>query len=465
MKIRVDTKMLLVLPLFFLSILIQIGLSFVKDFTDRQFLTLIWVTFVYFLLIFFVYIKKRRIDAFLIFLLLSYFFNYGDHLVIYFFCDNVYHFPLTISRDSLFTAGYWVLYCTLVMCMGYLSVPQDKNYTLSGKNIQKNEVERKNFRLTVIIILLISCPFYLYNAIQNIEATVVYGYGYRMVESSHVATFAGIISSFSLPSSLAYIVFRNQKEKTPFAIILVLFLIELISGTRIRVFCYAACLAYYYLMSHKIKIKNIMIGIIGGYLGISMFSLISQNRALLAYGNIWDKLCALIAYILHNNVIIDAIWEMGVTFRTSAAAIQFCPSDVPHIWGYSYLYSILYILPNSLTEFVFPTVKFTDEAFAPYIVSYGGIGSSYSAEAYYNYGYYGIIPLFIIGILWGSVCLLSERYFRKNLYFRTFACLEIVQAFILMIRSDMVYQFRSVAWAMLLIYFLSLVIKRAHKER
>lgn len=463
-KIRINKSMFLILPLFLLTMLVQVGLAFTDNFTDKQIVTLIWATIVYIFLVYFVYLKKRQVDAFLIFLTLSYFFNYGDHLIIYLFNDNAYHFPLNVSHDSLFVAGYWVLYCIMAICMGYLGVPQNRSGIVNKQCIQNNGIGRKDLRLAAIIILIITCPFYLYNAIQNINATMVYGYGYRIVEASNVVTFTGIMSSFSLSASFAYIVFRNKREKLPFAIILILFASELIAGTRIKVFCYVVCLAYYYLLNHKIRIKNVVLGTVGCYLGISTFSLISQNRKLLACGNMWDKICALVDYILHNNVIIDAVWEMGITFHTSATAIQFCPSDVSHIWGYSYLYSLIYIIPNSLTKFILPVIKFTDEAFASYIVSYGGMGSSYSAEAYYNYGWFGIIPLFLIGILWGILCSLTEQYFRSNRYFEIFVCLEIVQAFILMVRSDMVYQFRSVAWSIFLIYFLSIAIKKLHNR-
>jgi len=462
--IKIDKNTFLILPLFALTAIVQMVIYFVNDFTDKQFITLVWATIAYSFLIYFVYLRKRQIDAFLIFLALSYFFNYGDYLILYLFNNGAYHFQMIISNDALLMAGYWVLYCTLALCMGYLSIPQKKICMVDKQCIQKAEAERKSLRLAVIIILLITCPFYLYNGIQNIEATRSLGYGYRMVETSHEATFVGTIASFSLPASFAYIVFRNRREKLPVVIMLLLFTSELISGTRIRVFCYLVCLAYYYLLNHKIRIRNVVAGIFGGYVGISVFSLISQNRSLLTYGNMWNKICTLIAYILNNNVITDAIWEMGTTFRTSAVVIQFCPSNVSHIWGYSYLYSLLYIIPNALTKFVLPTIKFTDETFAPYVVSYGGIGSSYSAEAYYNYGIGGIIPLFLIGCLWGILCSLTEQHFRKNQYFRTFVCLEIIQAFILMVRSDMVYQFRSITWAILLIYSISIVTKKIYKS-
>ena len=61
------------------------------------------------------------------------------------------------------------------------------------------------------------------------------------------------------------------------------------------------------------------------------------------------------------------------------------PEKIKTAGGETYLAGLLYIFPNGLTGNAYLQSKSVDEVFSPYLTSYGGVGSSFIAEAYYNF--------------------------------------------------------------------------------
>lgn len=463
-QIKVDISIVLLLLFFPSVVLLQNLLYFMPRFEDRQICTLIISTIVYIFLAEIIIQKSGKINLFFVFLIISYFFNYGSYWVMYIFQDDSKKFPGTLNEASLYDNGYWMLYATIALCMGYCFITNPKCYAKNDVNKKLlYNWQRKELRKISILFLVFSFPAYVYNAIVNISITRQFGYGYRIIEGTSNTGLVGVLSGFAFPACTAYILARKEKEKLPFIILLFLYLLELFSGTRIRVFCHIIVLGYYFLKGKKISIKKIVIAVVLLYIVATVFSCISNNREALAEGTFVDKVATVIDYSLSHNVLISVLWETGYTARVSAAVLQFCPSQIPYIWGYSYFYSLIYVLPNFITNAFLPQIPFVDEAFAPFLTSYGGVGSSYSAEAFYNFGYFGLMMLVIIGVLWGKICKVNSQAVKENDILKTFFCFQIFQAIILMVRSDMVYRFRTIFWYVLpIIIIVKLLSRKMH---
>lgn len=118
------------------------------------------------------------------------------------------------------------------------------------------------------------------------------------------------------------------------------------------------------------------------------------------------------AFLGIENPIIFIINEMGESMRTVALTLQLVPSVRDFDMGISYIYALLTIFPNLFWD-IHPTIArglaanwlvwTVDPSFAS---SGGGLGYSFIAEAYLNFGWFGSpIILAIIGYLFAKFTL------------------------------------------------------------
>ena len=102
-----------------------------------------------------------------------------------------------------------------------------------------------------------------------------------------------------------------------------------------------------------------------------------------------------------NGLIVETMGEMGGSMATCIETMNLVPEYFNYKYGTSYLYSFTWFLPNSLTNNLsakasmnnwIDTVRYTGS----------GWGFSTTGEAYFNFGYYGVIIFLIFGIFAGK---------------------------------------------------------------
>ena len=401
-----------------------------------------------------IFMRKKKIDLFMLFVLMNFFFVFGRHMLyVLGVISYSQAFTKLISINSIIQASYWNIYCILAMYIGYLFVLDDFTSNSKLKTEYDSELMRKSMRITAIIFTMISIYPQIKIQLNNIEFTRVYGYAYRILEINKEASINGVIGGFFMPSIVAWIVSRNKKEKLPIIILFSYFGVYLLTGSRITIVCTIFVLFYFYIRKNGIGLKKIVVISIVGFFLLSVFSMLSKERNALIdrQQSVWD-------YILKDNVLVDSINEAGGTFRVSAVVIDHCPTEVNHAHGLTYLYSLVYIIPNSISSFFVPNIPDTDTVFSPFLIRYGGIGSSFSAEAYYNFGYLGVIALFLFGLLWGRISQKIDKAIESERVLLIFWYIQLVQAVIFTVRSDLMYRIRPLVWWTIPIIVISMIV-------
>lgn len=113
-----------------------------------------------------------------------------------------------------------------------------------------------------------------------------------------------------------------------------------------------------------------------------------------------------------NNPLVASISEMGFSATAIGWTMELVPKVRPFDWGMSFLVSVLTLVPNVFTSGRHPALTMSgydtpdnwlvgiiDPAFAS---QGGGLGFSFIAEAYLNFGWFGMILLGVIGFLFAK---------------------------------------------------------------
>lgn len=162
-------------------------------------------------------------------------------------------------------------------------------------------------------------------------------------------------------------------------------------------------------------------------------------------------------------IITSVIGEMGGSFFPLLLVMDICPFPHPYLMGSSYLFTLLTgFIPESLdfTGFVHQGLNYVIEPVRWIENDFDytfGTGYSLCAESYANFGYWGFIALYFIGLaiikviqvdttkkfsIYTSMVMLFELFTlpRRNCYYilnHSFYCILVIAAFILITtRSD-----------------------------
>ena len=107
-----------------------------------------------------------------------------------------------------------------------------------------------------------------------------------------------------------------------------------------------------------------------------------------------------------------------------------------------------------MTNNYYALVKSTDEVFKGFINTYGsGIGSSYIAEAYWNFGYFCLIVMFIFGLLLGRLNVSLNKAMSNRDYIKIFMFMYIFVCIAFYVRSDTRTFYRNFVWFCLPLVF------------
>jgi len=471
-KERIANIAITLILLAFTIVLETISQNTTGSFVNRQIEILFLAIVIYCYIIISAFSLIKRIDLFQIFLFSSFFFFFGRHILLLFNSvptDGTL-FKSVISEETYISTGFFIIEAMLCVHIGYLLIGR----SFVGKSeIYKNNVdilqkENDALKWSGWVFFAITVLPYLSMSIKNIRDTFIYGYGYRITElSKESATFVSIVSGAMLPALMAIYITKRKQSKLPIILLGIYFALYTLSGSRINTFCYLLSFIYLYIYwrdSHKaISWKKIFILV---SIFAFSFSVVSNARGITSStANMPDLLRTAVSNVWNNNPITSALYEMGNTFVATAGVLQFCPSDVPHLKGVSYICNFIYIIPNAWTNNFTANFLFTDDAISGYLVPYGGVGSSFVAEAYYNFGRSGLIIILLIGIIWGLLCKKTEEYLLRGNVIKFFLSIGFFITIIFMVRSDLVYRFRPFVWDWVSLAGLAYLISKSKSQQ
>lgn len=162
------------------------------------------------------------------------------------------------------------------------------------------------------------------------------------------------------------------------------------------------------------------------------------------------------AYTLVKTPAVAGLSEMGTSMQTVSYTIELVPKTRGYDMGVSYYSAMLAVLPNLFWRVhpamarSFPSVWLV-QTVAPNTAAHGGgLGYSFVAEAYLNFGWWGA-PIFIglLGFLFGSIVLWADR---SGEIVRLAMLASFVSFFLLFARGQAANVFRPLVWHAVLPY-------------
>jgi oligosaccharide repeat unit polymerase len=210
------------------------------------------------------------------------------------------------------------------------------------------------------------------------------------------------VATFMIPGTM-FLIAGSRDRKAPAAIATLFVLIYagvmLASGARTP--AVMILISYAFVYEHSIRRLPRLV-ILGCGLGLMLtFPLIAALRSTVGF---WQDPLQLLGQAMdsQNNLLVAAVAEMGGSLITVAHTINLFPSVRPFDYGISYAYSASTLIPNLGWE-VHPAVA--HGLLADWLIRTvsleqankgGGLGYSFIAEAFANFGWFGTGPLVAI---------------------------------------------------------------------
>ncbi len=153
----------------------------------------------------------------------------------------------------------------------------------------------------------------------------------------------------------------------------------------------------------------------------------------------------------YDNPATASLTEMGGTLATIAYTMDMVPSDRGFDYGQSYLYAALTVVPNIFGTAIHPAIQHGTAAdWLIRTISYdtatagGGIGYSFIAEAYLNFGWAGPpLVMILLGVGWAAV----EGFAARSASPGAVALMGIVMVFgLIYARAEMSNIVRPIVW-------------------
>ncbi len=422
---------------------------------------------------------RHKYDCYCILLGLIFIFMFGQHCLYLFGVapDNMTLLSGRISSGALYDTGFLVLKSILLLNLGYLLTCRIALETAQSKSesmvLENEDTNRVGLYDSGIIFFVVSLVPTLIVLGKNIFLTFTVGYGERMLNSAYrtsgIQNIAGIISGFMVPALLALFIARERGKKWPIFAMIVYLVLYTMSGSRINTM--VLLVGTLYIQSNLFTKLNFRKIIKYGALLIVvvlMFSVISTARSNVQESeNITQVLKESFDDTVENSIVVSVLQEAGYTFCATATVVDNCPSNESYMYGKSYLSAVAYILPNGLTGNYYGKVGSTDEVFSGYLTLYGsGMGSSFIAEAYWNFGQFSLLLMFVFGLLLGRLSVgIDYAIFRRD-FKKIFIYTYVFVTIAFYVRSDTRTFLRNFVWFCLpMVLVASYRIKKILDER
>ena len=261
------------------------------------------------------------------------------------------------------------------------------------------------------ILFFVSIIPTLYNRINEMLVSIRYGYTALYVYTYKNITGISSLDILFIPSCILLLITykNNKKMKRIIEIIMLLFsALWLLGGGRTEGVSIVLVLLIFNISTlHKINIKKMMSSIIIILITVTLISTFSnyrdeQNKTFETFNN------ALIENTLEKNPLITSVGEMGWSMGTVFMTMKIVPYYVDYNYGKSYIYSLSRLIPsifdiNGTISNLHTKASYAGNLVTDFYNSSFGMDSTLISESYYNFGYYGVICIFVLGIIIGKI--------------------------------------------------------------
>lgn len=308
-----------------------------------------------------------------------------------------------INTGSFLTAGFNLLFSGIIIF--YKNNKLDIDYS-------KTQIENKNLKiaLTFVSLLLIILGIYGHYSelIKNIIQVIKYGYASLYDNKQPTSGLINILTNFKMffwPGCLMLMI-SNKNNNKIYKFILFIACLDVVlcmlSGARSDALSLILTLFWLTYSEFKhLNFKKLLMYCLFVLVGIKLFNVINDFRIS------DDKSIKLFLSLLvstNSNAIVDFLSEFGFNIFSLHHTMLLIPSTKPYAYGYTYFASIMAVVPSLLMGGYSFSKK---AALADWLkntlnMNYGP-GFSILAESYYNFGYFGIVCMFFIGGVIGTV--------------------------------------------------------------
>ncbi|WP_302742125.1 O-antigen polysaccharide polymerase Wzy [uncultured Collinsella sp.] len=409
------------------------------------------------------------ISFYLLVLLVSFPFYFGKQLLVAFGLKpaRIYISSAALTVSSTWESSFFILLSLSILQLGYCLFAKRRSPDLRAQAEQarcsKSYYALRKASVFLIIVLAIPTLFYLF---ENIQLTNSVGYGARVSDAAYrrsgIANAFGILATIMPYALLAAFLTREKGEKWQILATCLYSGLYMMQGSRTDVFVLALAFAYVWFLcySNKRAVESLLQMAAALALLAALFSFGSFARA-----GFSDT--GTVSNADDSNILVEAVGEAASTYSVTAKVIEMVPEKIKTVDGETYLAGLLYVLPNGLTGNAYLQSKSVDEVFSPYLTYYGGVGSSFIAEAYFNFGPYSVVLFFLYGVCIAMLQNAVERSYEKGSYGTLFACCASFMLMSFYIRSDVRTFPRYFIWNALPIIIVQQVILpriKAHKD-
>lgn len=359
-----------------------------------------------------------------IFTILTIFFYYGQHILVvidYEYLLSQKHTILDnrISDQSILNASLLIIESLLIIHIGYFfGLKQKKSEIIAIEHTAKEkekpiEKVQKTFKFIAWTLFIVSSIAMLVKLSYLIELNQMYGYlERRTLEStdeyiSGLGNFALYLSEWFFPSIYMLFIFNTTKFKNKWMYFIIAGFsgLYLMSGSRFLLLKLGmGIFLIQFVWIKPLTKKSVMKIIFLALVAVFVLKTTTYLRSI-SYADISD-ITTIISGLLNDGLISGILWETGITFTSVSNILDKCPSVVPHFGGKSYLGSILLFLPSFMRFGFFDEYNLSVSAmFSPlyYNTDLIGYGSSFIAEAYYNFGYFMLLIMLLMGHLFAKL--------------------------------------------------------------
>ncbi len=447
---------------------------------EQNFYSITYISIMMYIIFFITWFTrcKRKLNFYTIFLVFTYVFYFGQFFLFLIgipFQTNRTIIGGLLPYESIIKTGILILIFMMVLHLGLLLSTFNINIYCNNKESDSKQsdfnyknIDRGFEKIALILFIISIIPSFIVLT-NNIKITFTYGYGAIFQSQGYTSggfnNILRFISRFTIPSFLMlFILYKNDKKLKIINIIFTVYIgMYFLSGSRLDgVLLLVVILLikhnWYKPFNKRVSIKMCIYIVIG----LVILSLISAVRNSIYVSSDFSYLITTtVKNIITNNPLFVALEEAGYTFLAIATVVSYCPVYVPYNMGLSYFNSIFMLMPNLFWD-VHPAAKSnTDIVFKGFLTQYGGIGSSFIAESYYNFGFLCIVLALIFGVLIGILTKNIMKYSKEWNVRKFYLYIYIAQFSLFYVRSDTVGFWRNfVYYGLLPIMIASLLSKK-----
>ena len=422
-------------------------------------------------------VRHEIICPYIIYIVTGYIFMYGQCLVWAFYLPVAHKSLYDRYTDAeIFPAQVFTLLCLLALHIGSLLVckPVADKKILSSDLTKTSDYKKeldlsyKAIKYAGWILFGASVIPYFYRSITQLIYISTHSYNSALQLEGTSSRFDEIIillaSYFFTSLFLLLIAYQHNKFIKICAISFIMYgiITNLYVGNRATSFILLLCLicAWHYLIK-PIKFKQIIIIIIILYIILTIGTVVGAVRNM-AGRSFSDYLDAYASVSQEENPVVSLFGEMGWQLSNTVEMTNRIPEQYPFRYGSSYMYSLTTIIPNLGFWDLHPAAVHSNLSdWLQEIMNYhSGPGFSPVAEAFLNFGWFGVFFMVFEGAILGRFLSASNKY---SIFYHP-ETLSLGFAFLLealrdSVRSSSLTLIRDILYNVIPVFLLIIVLK------